>query len=57
MSTRLVDEDGAGVPHDGESIGRLELTGPTLFDGHLNRPDATADVLTPDGWYRRVTSP
>ena len=52
VSTRLVDEDGAEVPHDGESIGRLELTGPTLFDGYLNRPDATADVLTPDGWYR-----
>jgi fatty acid CoA ligase FadD36 len=52
VSTRLVDDDGAEVPHDGESIGRLELTGPTLFDGYLNRPDATAEVLTPDGWYR-----
>jgi fatty acid CoA ligase FadD36 len=52
VSTRLVGEDGAEVPHDGESIGRLELTGPTLFDGYLNRPEATAEVLTPDGWYR-----
>lgn len=52
VSTRLVDDDGAEVPHDGESIGRLELTGPTLFDGYLNRPDATAEVLTTDGWYR-----
>ena len=52
VSTRLVGEDGAEVPHDGESIGRLELTGPTLFDGYLNRPDATAEVLTSDGWYR-----
>jgi fatty acid CoA ligase FadD36 len=52
VSTRLVDDDGAEVPRDGESIGRLELTGPTLFDGYLNRPDATAEVLTRDGWYR-----
>ena len=50
--TRLVDEAGDEVPHDGESIGRLEVKGPTLFDGYLNRPDATADVLGADGWYR-----
>jgi fatty acid CoA ligase FadD36 len=23
-----------------------------LFDGYLNRPDATAEVLGDDGWYR-----
>ena len=52
ISSRLVDDDGAEVAHDGETIGRLEVRGPTLFDGYLNRPDATAEVLTPDGWYR-----
>jgi fatty acid CoA ligase FadD36 len=39
------------VAHDGETIGRLEVRSPTMFDGYLNRPDATADVF--DGeWYR-----
>jgi fatty acid CoA ligase FadD36 len=52
VSSRLLDDDGAEVPHDGETIGRLEVRGPTLFDGYLNRPDATAEVYDADGWYR-----
>lgn len=52
VQTRLVDEDGAPVPHDGETIGRLQVRGPTLFDGYLNRPDATAEAYDTDGWYR-----
>ncbi|MET0455814.1 MAG: acyl-CoA synthetase [Mycobacterium sp.] len=52
VETRLSADDGSPVPHDGETIGRLELRGPMLFDGYLNRPDATAEVLGDDGWYR-----
>lgn len=52
VQTRLAGEDGGGAPHDGETIGRLEVRGPMLFAGYLNRPDATADVLDDDGWYR-----
>ena len=52
VQTRLTDDDGGPVPHDGNSIGRLEVRGPMLFDGYLDRPDATAEVLSDDGWYR-----
>ena len=52
VQTRLTGEDGAAVPHDGESIGRLEVRGPMLFDGYLNLPEATAAALGQDGWYR-----
>ncbi len=52
MRTRLVAEDGAEVPHDGDTIGHLHVQSPTMFDGYLNRPDATAEVLGADGWYR-----
>ena len=52
VETRLLDEGGAAVPHDGESIGRLQVRGDTLFDGYLNRPDATAEAFDADGWYR-----
>ncbi|WP_458319706.1 acyl-CoA synthetase [Mycolicibacterium brisbanense] len=51
VQTRLRTEDGQGVPDDGESIGRLQVRGPMLFDGYLNRPDATAESWTDDGWF------
>jgi fatty acid CoA ligase FadD36 len=52
VETMLVDDDGAPVPHDGETVGRLHVRGPMLFDGYLNRPDATAEAFDDDGWYR-----
>ncbi len=52
VETRLVDEDGALVPRDGETIGQLQIKGPMVFDGYLNRPDATAAAFDADGWYR-----
>ena len=52
MQTRLVDDDGSPVNPDGETIGSLQVRTPTIFDGYLNRPDATAAAFTPDGWYR-----
>ncbi|BDT97777.1 acyl-CoA synthetase [Nocardia sputorum] len=52
VRTRLRDESGAPVPHDGESIGGLQVSGPMLFDGYLNRPEDTAQTWTADGWFR-----
>jgi fatty acid CoA ligase FadD36 len=52
IDTRIVDDGGAEVARDGETIGRLEVRGPTVFDGYLNRPDATAEAFGADGWYR-----
>ena len=52
VQTRLVDDDGGAVPSDGQTIGRLQVRGPTLFDGYLNRPDATAEAFDAEGWYR-----
>jgi acyl-CoA synthetase (AMP-forming)/AMP-acid ligase II len=37
----------ARVADDGE----LWLRGPTMFSGYLDRPDATADAIDPDGWF------
>ncbi|KRF13865.1 acyl-CoA synthetase [Nocardioides sp. Soil797] len=51
VQTRLRAEDGSDVPRDGESVGRLEVRGSTLFSGYLNRPDATAESFTEDGWF------
>lgn len=34
-----------------EDMGAVEVRGPALFDGYLNRPDATAAARTGDGWF------
>ncbi|MCD6641049.1 MAG: AMP-binding protein, partial [Nocardioides sp.] len=52
VETRLVDDAGAPVPHDGESVGHLQVRGATLFDGYLIRPHATSQAFTEDGWFR-----
>ena len=44
--------DGTEVRITGEGgMGPVEVRGPSLFDGYLNRPDATAAACTPDGWF------
>lgn len=52
VETRLLDDDGGPVPPDGETVGKLQVRGPMMFDGYLNRPEATAEAFEPDGWYR-----
>ncbi|WP_345493089.1 acyl-CoA synthetase [Nocardia callitridis] len=51
VETRLRDETGADVAHDGENIGGLQVRGPMLFDGYLGRADANAASWTDDGWF------
>ncbi|SEB54373.1 3-phosphoshikimate 1-carboxyvinyltransferase [Paramicrobacterium humi] len=50
VQLRIVDDAGGVVPAGTE--GNLELTSPTVFDGYLDRPDLSAEVFAPDGWYR-----
>ncbi len=51
VEIKIADEDGNAVP-TGET-GEVCLRGPTvMMRGYWNRPDATADVITADGWFR-----
>jgi fatty acid CoA ligase FadD36 len=52
VRTRVVDDAGEPLPHDGDSVGALEVQAPTLFGGYLHRPDDTARSYTTDGWFR-----
>ncbi|AYF72744.1 acyl-CoA synthetase [Nocardia yunnanensis] len=52
VETRLRDEAGQPVPHDGESVGGLQVHGPMLFDGYLDKPEITAANFTADGWFK-----
>ncbi len=38
-------------PSAEDGLGAVEVRGPALFDGYLNRPDATAAAHTADGWF------
>ncbi|TIB95876.1 AMP binding protein [Wallemia mellicola] len=51
---RVVDENGRDVPGDNKSSGdpRLWIKGPQVMKGYLNRPDATAECMTPDGFFK-----
>lgn len=48
------------MPEDGSEpqevkvgeVGELSLRGPNIFLGYLDNPTATAEALTPDGWFR-----
>lgn len=48
MDMRLVDGEGAVLPHDGKSIGSLQVKGPWVVD-HYFRKDETA--ASDDGWF------
>ncbi|WP_111719676.1 3-phosphoshikimate 1-carboxyvinyltransferase [Homoserinimonas sp. OAct 916] len=50
VQLRITDDSGSVLPAGVE--GNLEVNGPTVFDGYLERPDLTAEVFTSDGWYR-----
>src|SRR4051812_14426259 len=42
--------DGAEVP-TGE-VGEVHIRGPVVMKGYWNRPEATEEVLSPDGWLK-----
>lgn len=48
---RLRAENGALVQNPGVD-GEIEARGAPLFLGYWNRPDATAEAFTKDGWFR-----
>jgi fatty acid CoA ligase FadD36 len=48
---RLVDDDGVPMRADEDTWGDLQVRGDTLFDGYLNRPEASAVCWTGDGWF------
>jgi fatty acid CoA ligase FadD36 len=50
VRVRILDEH--GDPAGPGAIGELQVAGPSVFSGYLNRPDATAAELTADGWFR-----
>jgi acyl-CoA synthetase (AMP-forming)/AMP-acid ligase II len=48
LDGRIVDDDDRVLPPG--SPGRLEVRGPTIIKGYLNKPEATAEAIR-DGWF------
>jgi len=48
VDMRVVDEDGAPLPHDGAAIGALHVRGPWIVDGYFQ---TEVSALTDDGWF------
>jgi 3-phosphoshikimate 1-carboxyvinyltransferase len=47
---RITDDEDRALAAGEE--GNFEVHTDCLFTGYLNRPELTAEVITPDGWYR-----
>jgi long-chain acyl-CoA synthetase len=50
VEMKLVDDDGADVPQ-GE-VGEIVIRGHNIMKGYWNRPEATDEAITGDGWFR-----
>jgi acyl-CoA synthetase (AMP-forming)/AMP-acid ligase II len=50
VEVRVVDDAGDDVPADDATIGGVLVRSPSLFDGYLGQPAATAEALH-DGWF------
>jgi fatty-acyl-CoA synthase len=48
--TTVIDEAGAEVPYDGETVGEIVVRGNVVMDGYFNDPEATALAMR-DGWF------
>ncbi len=48
--TKVVDENGAEVPHDGETSGEIVVRGNVVMAGYYNDPEATAQAMR-GGWF------
>jgi|TARA_B110000902_G_scaffold265250_1_gene348996 fatty-acyl-CoA synthase len=50
MQVRVVDDKGNPLPHDGESVGELQLRGPWVTSGY--HKDESSQSLSSDGWLK-----
>ena len=50
VEIRILDDDGKDVPLG--QAGEIAIKGPQVMSGYWQRPDETANVMTPDGFFK-----
>ncbi|MEH6437169.1 long-chain-fatty-acid--CoA ligase [Massilia sp. DD77] len=46
----ILDDEGRELPHG--QVGEIAIRGPQVMAGYWNRPDETAKVMTPEGFFK-----
>ncbi len=52
VDLKIVDDAGAPLPHDGESVGHLLVRGPWIASAYYEEAEASAAAFDEDGWFR-----
>ncbi len=54
VEVRIADETSTDLKwrDEPDAVGEICIRGPNIMQGYHERPEETAEVLTPDGWFR-----
>jgi long-subunit acyl-CoA synthetase (AMP-forming) len=52
VHVRLVDDHGTSIDFMSGKEGHLEVKGPQVFQSYWQRPEATRESFTSDGWFK-----